>query len=85
MSNYYQGTSRHLVAVDCVIFGYEDDLLKILLFPRRVEPAQGEWSLMGGFVDENESIDDAAIRVLQLFPTLCATRAHGLSAMFILP
>jgi len=66
MSNYYQGTSRHLVAVDCVIFGYEDDLLKILLFPRRVEPAQGEWSLMGGFVDENESIDDAAIRVLQL-------------------
>lgn len=65
MSKYYEGTPRHLIAVDCVIFGYEQDQLKILLFPRRVEPAQGEWSLMGGFVDENESTDDAAIRVLQ--------------------
>ena len=64
MCNYYQGAPRHLIAVDCVIFGYEEDQLKILLFPRIVEPAHGEWSLLGGFVNENESTDDSAIRVL---------------------
>jgi ADP-ribose pyrophosphatase YjhB (NUDIX family) len=65
MGNYYQGAPRHLIAVDCVIFGYEEEQLKLLLFPRIVEPAQGEWSLLGGFVNENESTDDSAIRVLQ--------------------
>ncbi|MCF8365037.1 MAG: NUDIX hydrolase [Bacteroidales bacterium] len=66
MSNFYQNAPKHLLAVDCVIFGYEDDQLKILLFPRKVEPAKGQWSLIGGFVNENESTDDAASRVLLL-------------------
>lgn len=54
------------VAVDCVIFGYEDDELKLLLYPRRFAPHKGEWSLMGGFVQENESMEDTVERVLQL-------------------
>ncbi len=53
-----------LVAVDCVIFGYEDAELKLLLRPREIEPALGEWSLMGGFVSPVESVEDAAKRVL---------------------
>jgi ADP-ribose pyrophosphatase YjhB (NUDIX family) len=52
------------VAVDCVIFGYEDAELKLLLRPREMEPAMGKWSLMGGFVDSDESLENAAMRVL---------------------
>jgi len=52
------------VAVDCIIFGYEDDELKLLLSPRRFQPAQGEWSLMGGWVQNNETVEKAAERVL---------------------
>jgi 8-oxo-dGTP diphosphatase len=52
------------VAVDCVIFGYEDAELKLLLRPREMEPAMGKWSLMGGFVDSDESLENAALRVL---------------------
>lgn len=55
---------KHLVAVDCIIFGYEDDKLKLLLSPRRFEPAQGEWSLMGGWVQDTETVEKAAERVL---------------------
>jgi ADP-ribose pyrophosphatase YjhB (NUDIX family) len=54
------------VAVDCVIFGYEDAELKLLLRPREMEPAMGKWSLMGGFVDSDESLENAAMRVLSM-------------------
>ena len=54
------------VAVDCVIFGYAEGELKLLLYPRRFAPYKGEWSLMGGFVQENESMEDTVDRVLQL-------------------
>lgn len=63
--NSYSSFSKHYVAVDCVIFGYEEDTLKLLLYPRGFEPSQGKWSLMGGFVRDNESMDDAARRVLK--------------------
>ena len=53
-----------MVAADCVIFGYENDELKILLFHRTVEVAAGQWSLIGGFVQEEESLEEAAERIL---------------------
>ncbi len=55
---------KHHVAVDCIIFGYEDDELKLLLSHRRFQPAQGEWSLMGGWVQKDETAEKAAERVL---------------------
>ena len=55
---------KHHVAVDCIIFGYEDDDLKLLLSQRRFQPAQGEWSLMGGWVQDDETVEKAAERVL---------------------
>jgi len=58
--DYYKQHPRFLVAVDCVIFGYENGDLKLLLYPRAFEPVKGEWSLMGGFVQEDESSEDAA-------------------------
>lgn len=62
----YQEHSRHLVAVDCIIFGYDikDKEIKLLLIKRSMEPAMGKWSLAGGFVREEESLDDAASRIL---------------------
>jgi 8-oxo-dGTP diphosphatase len=61
---YYKQHPRFLVAVDCVIFGYEAGELKLLLYPRAFEPEKGKWSLMGGFIQNNESADAAAHRVL---------------------
>jgi len=60
----YKQHPKHYVAVDCSIFGYEDGELKLLLYPRGFEPSFGKWSLMGGFVQETESMEEAAMRVL---------------------
>ncbi len=61
----YQGYPKHYVAVDCVILGYQDEELKLLLYPRSFEPYKGKWSLLGGFVQEAESADEAAARILK--------------------
>jgi 8-oxo-dGTP diphosphatase len=64
MSEYYQGHPKYLLAVDCVILGYEKEELKLLLYPRGFEPVKGKWSLMGGFVQSKESCEEAASRIL---------------------
>lgn len=64
MTDFYSSNPKFYVAVDCVIFGFEDKELKVLLLKRNFEPCKGEWSLMGGFTQEDESVDDAAKRVL---------------------
>lgn len=61
----YGAHPKHYVAVDCVIFGYIDAELKLLLYPRSFEPAKGNWSLPGGFIQHNESSDQAAARILK--------------------
>jgi ADP-ribose pyrophosphatase YjhB (NUDIX family) len=63
----YSHSTKHLLAVDCIIFGYDilEKEIKLLLFKRIVEPAKGRWSLAGGFVEANESLDDAASRILR--------------------
>lgn len=63
--NSYKNYQKILVAVDCIIFGFDGSHLKALLIKRGFEPEKGKWSLMGGFVDRNENADDAASRVLQ--------------------
>jgi 8-oxo-dGTP diphosphatase len=52
------------ITVDCVIFGFDDNELKILLIRSDLEKYQGMWSLLGDVVKENEEIDAAAYRVL---------------------
>lgn len=61
----YKKYPKHYLAVDCVIFGYEDYELKLLLYKRPIEPSIGGWSLMGGFCGESESLEEAATRVLK--------------------
>lgn len=65
MAEYYHDSEKHLVAVDCIILGFEDNKLKILIGRRKMEPGAGEWSLYGGFVKRDESLKDAAKRVLR--------------------
>jgi ADP-ribose pyrophosphatase YjhB (NUDIX family) len=63
----YSKHSRHLLAVDCIIFGYDltEKEIKLLLIKRSFEPAKDEWSLAGGFVESDESLDEAACRILR--------------------
>jgi 8-oxo-dGTP diphosphatase len=53
-----------LVAVDCIVFGYDGENLKLLVIKRAIEPVKDQWSLMGGFVGENEDLNGAAKRIL---------------------
>lgn len=62
---HYTKHPKHFVAVDCVILGYNEGELCLLLYPRSFEPSKGAWSLMGGFVQEEESSEEAAARVLK--------------------
>ncbi len=65
MAAYYDINPRFYVAVDCIIFGFNQKGLSLLLLKRDMDPGRGEWSLMGGFVQRDESVDDAAKRVLK--------------------
>lgn len=64
MSPYYSQFVKHFVAVDCIIFGFDNEKLKLLCIKRDIEPGKGQWSLLGGFLKENESLDEAADKVL---------------------
>lgn len=65
MTTYYNINPQFYVSVDCIIFGLHEGELSILLLKRNFEPEKGKWSLMGGFVQQNESVDNAAKRVLK--------------------
>ena len=56
---------RPALAVDCVVFGYEEEALRVLLIQRAAPPFEGGWALPGGFVHVDESVDDAAVRELR--------------------
>jgi 8-oxo-dGTP diphosphatase len=53
------------VTVDCVVFGLDEEDLKIILIERDVEPFKGRWALPGGFVHLDESLEEAAMRELE--------------------
>lgn len=64
--SYYHEHEKFHVAVDSIIFGYDEEgrELKVLLLKRNFQPAKGEWSLMGGFLKSDESLDEAGRRIL---------------------
>lgn len=65
MRSIYSDQTSLLLAVDCIIFGFDGETLKLLAIQRGFEPYKGEWSLLGGFVEPTESIEDAASRILK--------------------
>ena len=60
----YSGQSRLLMAVDCLIFGFDQGRLKLLLIQRAIDPDRRHWSLIGGFLQKQETLDNAAKRIL---------------------
>lgn len=70
MLNNYSAEDKVLLSVDCIIFGFDNEGLKILLIKRDFAPEKGKWSLMGGFLKKSESLNDAAIRVLNHYTGL---------------
>ncbi len=67
--------SQRFIAIDCIIFGFEDNQLKVLLIKRKLDLLKGHWSLIGGWVDSNESVEVSANRILEEYT--------GLSDMFL--
>lgn len=65
--SFYLNKDTHLIAVDCIIMSYHENDLYVLLAKRQFEPMKGKWSLMGGFVNKGESVNEAAGRVLDEF------------------
>ena len=61
----YAGQKHILVAVDCIVFGFDGSDIRLLLVQRPLEPEKFQWSLMGGFLRPDETLDEAANRVLQ--------------------
>lgn len=60
----YSTHQKILVAVDCIIFGFDSKNLKLLLFKRKVEPLKGCWSLIGAFLQDDLSIEEGAKQIL---------------------
>ncbi|MGJ5643253.1 NUDIX hydrolase [Formosa sp. S-31] len=63
--DYYASNDKMYVASDCIVFGFDQGELKLLIFKRRVEPDKGDWSLIGSFVELDEDDNTSAKRVLK--------------------
>src|SRR5258708_38813845 len=61
---------RAALTVDCVVFGFDETELKVLLLERGLEPFKGRWALPGGFVRVGETLDEAPRRQLAEGPGL---------------
>lgn len=53
------------LAADNVVFTREGDIVSILLIQRKNDPYKGQWALPGGFVEDDEDLEPAAIRELK--------------------
>jgi 8-oxo-dGTP diphosphatase len=54
------------ISIDCVVFGFEQSVLEILLIKRAANPHKGNWALPGGFIKKEELVEDAAKRILKV-------------------
>ena len=77
---YCYAYPRPSVTVDVVLFYSEADLKEVLLIRRAREPFKGAWAFPGGFVDRNESLEDAAARELKEETGLEGIRLEQLGA-----
>ncbi|MBE9464520.1 NUDIX domain-containing protein [Dyadobacter subterraneus] len=64
MLHQYQTQTKCLVALDSIIFGFDGQELKLLLVKRGIEDEHHTWSLMGGWVQPEESLEEASNRIL---------------------
>lgn len=60
-----ESSNRIALSVDCVIFGFDENKLKVLLIRSDLKKYQGKWSLLGDLVGQHEDLDAAAYRILK--------------------
>lgn len=53
------------LSVDAILFSHSGSELNVLLIKRAQEPFKDKWAFPGGFVDENETVEDAVVRELK--------------------
>jgi 8-oxo-dGTP diphosphatase len=63
------------LSIDCLIFGFKNSELDVLLIKHAEGISKGRWALPGGWIRYNESIKDAANRLL--------TSLTGVSNIFL--
>jgi 8-oxo-dGTP diphosphatase len=63
--SYTYAYPRAALTVDCVVFGLDEQELKVMLIQRGLPPFEGKWALPGGFVRVDETLDEAARRELE--------------------
>ncbi|MDR1406834.1 MAG: NUDIX domain-containing protein [Tannerella sp.] len=64
MSLFYKSEKKFYVSVDCIILGFKNSKLYLLLIKRKFQPLKGQESLMGGFIHPDENIEDTVHRTL---------------------
>ena len=64
MPKYCYTHPRPSLAADCAVFGFDGQVVKILLIQRKRAPFKGDWALPGGFVNMDEDLNTAAAREL---------------------
>ena len=65
MPRYCYEFPRPMVACDVVVYRFEEGTLELLLVKRKQAPFKGAWAIPGGFVDEDEPLEAAALRELE--------------------
>lgn len=64
--SYIYDYPRPAVTADCVVFCYDENReLSVLLIERADEPYKGCWAFPGGFLEENETVEECASRELE--------------------
>ncbi|MDA3616469.1 NUDIX hydrolase [Polluticaenibacter yanchengensis] len=53
------------IAVDAIVFGYSNNTLNVLLIKQKYGVLENQWALVGGFVKDNEGLQDAVVRELK--------------------
>ena len=67
--NSYKTDQRILIAVDCIILGFDGEQLKVLLAQKELNSANNDWSAIGGLIQPEETSEDAAGRLLYKITT----------------
>ena len=60
-----ENTNRIALSVDCIIFGFDENKLKVLLIRSDLKKYAGKWSLLGDLVYPKEDLEAAAYRILK--------------------
>ena len=60
-----ESLNKVALSVDCVIFGFDENKLKVLLIRSDLKEYKGRWSLLGDLLSPNEDLDKAAYKILK--------------------